>query len=125
MTYKEKIIKFVKLKRDHIKKFGFTYADHKDYKNIRSWSEEKCEFIYNDIVGRITSIYDSRGLSSATCPWCIYHDTECNPCLVCSYGKRHGECLERDSLYERYATQEVKDFFTNEVYRDMIYKIES
>ena len=125
MTYKKKLVKFVKLKRAHIKKFGFVYADHKDYENIRSWPEEMCEWVYNEIVNRITSIYESIGLSDTTCPWCVYHNIESYPCLSCSYGKRYGRCFERGSLYQRYATQEVKDYFTNEVYRDMIYKIES
>ena len=125
MTYKEKLVMFVKLKRAHIKKFGFVYTDHKDYDNIRSWTEENCKKIYRDIVESITRYKESRGLSNLTCPWCIYHENEKgDPCSSCSYGKRHGQCDDKNSLYRKYATREVKDSFTNEVYRDMINKID-
>jgi len=124
ITYKERLVKFVKLKRNHIKKFGFVYADHKDYKDIRSWSEKRCKKIYRDIVDGITSYDGSNGLYNTTCPWCVYHKHEYDQCLLCNYGKRHGECNEKDSLYGKYVTKEVEDSFTNEVYLDMINKID-
>ena len=125
MTYKEKLVKFVKLKKEHIEKFGFVYADHRDYEDIKSWTEEKCKEIYGAIVNNITT--GSYGLSDLTCPWCIYKDPY-NPsclssCSSCFYGKRHGKCLENFSLYRKYATREVKDFFTNEVYICIINEI--
>jgi len=123
MTYKEKLVKFVKLKRNHIKKFGFVYANHIDYKNIRSWPEEKCKTIFNKIVDKIMSYNGVGGLSDLTCPWCVYHGLENDPCLLCSYGKRYGKCEEKGSLYKEYAIVEVKRSLTNEIYRDMIHKI--
>ena len=123
MTYKEKLVMFVKLKRTHIKKFGFVYADHRDYKDIRSWSEERCQWIYNAIVDEIKYCNIAKGLTDLTCPWCVYNERKDNQCLSCSYGKRHGKCLEKNSLYGKYATKEVKRSLTNEVYRDMVNKI--
>ena len=119
-TYKEKLVMFVKLKRNHIKKFGFIYANHKDYKSIRSWSEESCKIVYEEIVSKIMSFHTVKGLSSLTCPWCIYHNSNCAPCY---YGKRYGICSLSNSAYKKYATDDVRESLTNEVYRAMIYKI--
>jgi len=126
MTYKKKLVKFVKLKKVHIEKFGFIYADHRDYEDIKSWTEEKCKEIYSAIVNNIT--IGSHGLSDLTCPWCIYRDLynlSYSPCFSCSYGKRHGECLKNFSSYKKYATIEVKYSLTDKVYQDIINKIES
>jgi len=122
MTYKEKLVKFVKLKNANIRKFGFIYANYKDYKDIRSWSEKNCKIIFNKIVNEIMCPCGIDELSYPTCPWCLYNYLDCP---LCSYGKRHGECPKKDSTYKKYATTEVKKSFTNEVYRDMINKIES
>jgi len=126
-TYKEKLVMFVKLKRNHIKKFNFVYADHRDYRNIRSWSEEKCKDVYNYIVDRIVSPCGTSGVTDSTCPWCIYkgssYTSSYAACVSCYYGKRYGRCLEDDSAYKKYATEEVEESLTNEVYREMIYKI--
>ena len=124
MTYKEKLVKFVKLKKEHIEKFGFVYADHRDYNDIRSWTEKRCKKIYKSIVEGITSHDEYSGLYNTTCPWCVYNEHEDDQCLLCNYGKRHGECNEEDSLYGKYVTKEVRESFTNEVYRDMINKID-
>ena len=123
MTYKEKLVKFVKLKRNHIKKFGFVYADHRDYKDIRSWSEKRCEEIYSKMVNRIMSPNGSKELTGTTCPWCLYNYLYHTACPLCSYGKRHGECPKKDSLYKKYATNEVSKSLTNKVYRNMVNKI--
>jgi len=125
ITYKEKLVMFVKLKKEHIEKFGLIYADDGDYEDIRLWSEEVCKYIYNSIMNRITSCHKPKGLSNTTCPWCVYHDTEYDSCPSCSYGKRHGICDEKNSLYKKYATLDVKKSITNEVYLDIINKIES
>ena len=120
ISHKERLVKFVKLKRANIKKFGFVYTDHKDYDDLRSWPEEECKEIYDIIVLKIMGDFESKGLSYYTCPWCIRYRFNCS---VCSYGKRHGECLKDGSSYRRFSTKEVKESFTNEVYRSMIYKV--
>ena len=120
ITYKEKLVKFVKLKKKHIKKFGFIYVDYKDYKNIRSWPEEICKEIYKKLVSEIVIANLAEGLSSFTCPWCIYHNSVCD---LCYYGKRYGVCAASYSAYKRYNTKEVKEYFTNEIYIDIINEI--
>ena len=120
ISYKERLVKFVKLKRAHIKKFGFVYTDHKDYDDLRSWPEEKCREIYDIIVLKIMGDFESRGLSYYTCPWCVYYRSNC---VSCYYGKRYGICATSKSAYEIYNTREVRESFTNEVYRGIIYKI--
>jgi len=140
MTYKERIIKFVKLKRNHIKKFGFVYADHKDYENIRSWDEKRCKKIYDAIMKNIIYLGASR-LTGATCPWCLYtlygnkqivlysrinfFNICYNNCSKCYYGKRYGECMKLNSVYKKCFTEEIKNSLTNKVYQDMINEIES
>ena len=117
-SYKEKLVKFVKLKGKHIRKFGFIYADHKDYENIRSWSEEKCREIYNRILTRI--IYKGEyGLVEYTCPWCIFNNFYCKECY---YGNRYGICLNPNSAYKKYNITKVKVYFSNKLYRDIIKK---
>jgi len=139
MTYKEKLVMFVKLKRAHIKKFGFVYADYNDYKDIRSWDEKRCKKIHNVIMRNIIYFKASK-LTEATCPWCLYtlygnkqivlysskidfHNRYSSNCNKCYYGKRYGECLKFNSAYKKYATKEVKESLTNKVYRDMVNKI--
>ena len=139
MTYKEKLVMFVKLKKDHIKKFGFVYVDHKDYEDIRSWDEERCKKIY-DVIMKNIMYFGASKLTEATCPWCLYtlygpkqivlynsrlnfFNICSNNCSKCYYGKRYGECMKLNSVYKKCFTDKVKKSLTNKVYQDMINKI--
>ena len=130
MTYKKKLMLFTELKKEHIQKFGIIYADHKDYRNIKTWKNDKCKMIYNTLVKNIN--FGVRGLTDDTCVWCIYNTYKYriyyygqyfDHCDECYYGKRYGECLQVGSLYKKYATSEIKRSFTNKVYKDMINEI--
>lgn len=121
MTNKEKLIKFIELKHDHIKKItGINYAEDYDYDHIKTWSDEDCERVYELLMEEICECYQ-KGISENTCIWCIYNNALCENC---NYGMNHGVCYDNNSLYSKYFSEELKHSLTNEVYRNMIDQIE-
>jgi len=102
MTYKEKIIQFMKIKNSYISSKTLYYVYKEDFDEIKMWSEKLCQKIYESIREYIQSDSDTRSfcMDTSICPWCVkdsfsYEDD----CLECGYGKRHGICRESSSLY--------------------------
>ena len=113
MTYKEKLIKFVEAKNQFIiSKIGLPYADKKDFKDIRKWKEEDCKYIYKDIKHIINNGV-AVSFTIGTCPWCLKYIMNCDKC---GYGKRHGKCLDKYSLFNTYESIRI----TNKDYKKMI-----
>jgi len=93
MTYKQIILDFMREKNAIIHKHTrLLIATKPDMDELKSWPESEHEFIAGCIE-----------LSpSGMCPWCIkeskYHIKTCSKC---SYGKRHGKCVDIKSRWKR------------------------
>lgn len=122
MSDKEKLIKFVLLKNEIIEKeTGIKYVEQEDIDDIQKWKEGECEEIYYELIQTISND-KTYGVGESTCIWCLKN----NPlvCFDCEYGKKHGICFQAGSLYDSYRTDEVMKMFTNEIYKNIIQKIE-
>ncbi len=137
MNDKEKLIKFIQLKNEIIEKeTDLKYITQIDIDIINKWNDNICKRIYTDLTRAINDLGE-KGLTENTCIWCIkdYIDhnniisnikyLECiSTCYGCEYKTQHGKCDESDSLYQKYAVDKVVNLLTNEVYKDMLKKIE-
>ena len=115
--YKDKLIKFLELKNELIyKKIGINYVNKRDIREIKSWEDHECKWIYNIIKNGI--FLGSKDAKGKTCPWCIKY----NDCNNCGYGKRYGICIQfLDSYYEEHLRY-LK--ISNIIYKDIIKEIE-
>ena len=114
MTNKEKLIRLVEIKNSIIHRVSkITYINEKDIKDIRSWPEDDCIKIYNNIIEYVSNPLNKLGhLNSNTCPWCIYYhfiNNSRDRCNACGYGKRHGIC---DEPYSKYKELVYRNSFT-------------
>jgi len=148
MTYKNKLIKFLKIKRNLLYVYSnVKYMTKEDLKEITTWSEEKCNKIYDYITTYINSIpkdnakiydYINRHIKNAynisisnpiqenkVCPWCVYYYyiKKENTCKDCQYGKRNGFCDENNSRYNKLINNEEYTRLTIEDYLFIISKI--
>ncbi len=126
MTGKEKLIKFLQLKNEVIKKeTNINYVGKEDVTEISSWDEDRCGSIYKDIVRTVMDI-DTKGLSSTTCPWCVAYRKHCGGdggCTLCNYGQRNGNCYNTQSLYRRQIRKAQTSFdilLSNRTYKNII-----
>ena len=121
MKYQEKLIKFIQLKNELIKKeTKLYYIDDYDIDTVKGWFEKSCKNIYKILKDNIKYI-GSNGLTELTCIWCIHNKED--TCYKCEYGFHHGICSHEGSLYDKIIT--ARKLFTSQVYMDMIKKIES
>ncbi len=121
MTYKQKIIEFVKLKNAIIEDLtGVNYITLQDITDIQKWLEDSCERIYKRLEYVIfkESIH---GVYTDACPWCIKYGVHC---YSCEYKTNHGRCGEKDSLFVKYKKPGVDTLFSNVTYRGILRKIE-
>ena len=125
MTYKEKLIKFVKIKDKIIKeKTGINYINELDIQEIREWDEETCKKIYSRFTISINT-YFVHDLSIGTCPWCLKSTVnDVHDCKDCEYGKRHGMCDDDGSLFSKYISKWEVGFITNDMYMKILKDIE-
>lgn len=126
MNDKEKIIKFLEMKNEIIKKESkINYIDKEDIEDVKSWSNKKCKTIYQYITDQI-HIKKVYGIGFSTCPWCILCNIyKVKGCTDCGYGERHGECGYGDSLYDLYrSVYLIENVLTNKVYKNILKTIE-
>jgi hypothetical protein len=76
------------------------FFNKEDEEEIRGWSKNKIKIIessFQDILCVTDSII---------CPWCILSYNNFFICCTCSYGKRHGHCLnDMSSQYRQASTK--------------------
>ena len=126
MTYKEKLIEFIRAKNSLIyKNLNIYYIKTEDVIEIKNWSEKDCKKVYNTIKNYINN-YESKGYyDTLTCPWCIYyHIKKYTTCYECKYGKRHGICNKNNSLYDKLSKNNQNKLFNKHKYKEVIDKIE-
>ena len=128
MNYQEKLIKFVQLKNEIIEKeIDIKYVNQEDIDNIKKWDNIICEEIYVELISAIKS-FGRKGLNDDTCIWCIKkyieYEYRREACDNCEYKINHGECGNNDSTYNKYSQDNVIKLLTNDVYRNMLKKIE-
>ncbi len=128
MNYQEKLIKFVQLKNEIIEKESdIKYIVQEDIDIIKKWDNIICEKIYVELISEIKS-FGRNGLADDTCIWCLkkYIESGCrgDDCDDCEYKINHGECGDNGSSYIKYSNKKVETLLTNEVYKDMLKKIE-
>jgi len=130
VTYKKKLIQFVKIKNLIITTISYvTYADEGDIDDIKSWSEKVCKEIYEFMIeyfNHNSDDYFGYSIYIVTCPWCIYyrhikHNKDCNRC---SYGKRNGICNSSGSIYKRLLCAEAFSSLTKDKYKKIMDVIE-
>ena len=130
MTYKEKLIQFVKIKNSIITTISYvTYADKDDVSDIKSWPEKVCKEIYKfmtEYFNHNDDDYFGYSIYIITCPWCIYyrHIKHGKNCDECGYGKRNGICNSSGSMYKRLLCAEVFIPLTKNKYKEIIDIIE-
>lgn len=107
MKTKEKIIKFMELKQAKIHSLyqkkdivNIPFFTAEDHAIIEKWTEKKAKEVWNIMKQNIKDIpYECIGLISEVCPFCVYHNLDCNKC---NYAKNHGEeCEDLNSLCEK------------------------
>jgi hypothetical protein len=115
---KEKLIEFIILKHNIIKKFfNIDYVNKYDVKEIEKWNIKRCDKIYTQIKNNILT-KNVMDIGSSTCPWCILYNIDCEKC---SYHKRH---VHEKSFICNIATVKSFSQLTNDVYKYIINKIE-
>ncbi len=130
MTYKEKLIEFMKIKNSYTSSRTLYYMDKKDFNEIKSWSEKLCQKIYKAIVNYIYDNYNTHtfNINTRTCPWCIidsfFKYNSLYDCFKCGYGKRHGICNEYNSLYYKLSKLNKFSILTIHKYKEIINNIE-
>ena len=130
MTYKEKIVEFIIAKNALVSLYTeLDYITNEDIEEIKSWSEEDCGIVYENMAKHIIRSFN-RPIStsmedSTTCPWCVYsskirrHDN----CNECGYGKRNGICDKFSSKYRQIVDEGGFAFIRKEDYLHIIDKI--
>jgi len=100
MNYKNELIEIMNMKCEALAEVvDVEYFDDFDTIVIKSWSDEVCKEIYNQIEHCVQcgGSNDDAGI----CPFCvcstIVHGRE--NCLQCPYGFNHGLCNSKDSHY--------------------------
>ncbi len=93
LTSKDKLLRFLQLKQDIIKKrFKINYMLKADFDEVKSWDELDCEIT-------VSNIAEDHETDEETCAWCIIEEMKCSNC---GYGKRNKICTEDDSArYDR------------------------
>ena len=132
-TSKEKLIMFIKLKNERIKKItNIDYINNEDIEDIKNWDPEICDKVYKILKININNIpkYNFSGL---TCPWCIiyykidynYDYDEYGYCdSDCGYLLRHGYCYKKGSLYKNICDKHITKNLDRDFYCNIIERIE-
>ena len=103
------------------------YFTDSDKGTIYSWNEEKARYILSRIIRAVEE--GGSGLSSDTCPFCIYYDNIPNnvsTCESCKYGENHGVCPMLDSDYNTIHNMlptYSSNIFTNDWYKRILRSI--
>ena len=126
LTYKQKLLRFINLKASLIKKtnINIDYINDGDREDILSWPDEECKRIYEIIRENIENGFS--GLYGETCPWC-YRSWACSK-EQCSYAQRHGVCTnsaEKNDWCRIIDGIDHETLFSNEIYKHIIFQIES
>ena len=131
MTYKEKLIMFLKTKDLVIYKYSnLEYTDRKDIYEIENWSEDICFSVYEHIVKYIIGYINSgtdNFYHAQTCPWCVYYFNikGHKNCSLCKYGKRNGVCSNHSSRYRKLTEAEALVPLNKNKYIEIIDGIEN
>jgi len=107
MSAKEKLKLLMGFKARRIWLLGakswYLYYTPQDAKEIDSWDEDNAEDVWEDICTAVEGDFSCEmGLSSATCPWCVFWEMACKKC---GYAKRHGRCGNLRSDWFRIITE--------------------
>ena len=104
MKEKEKLMEFLRLKRQMLaKKYnvqGEDYIEDDVIEKIREWNESSS--VWNELKDNIRRICIARlnnSLSQDTCPFCIKHKLHC---AICEYGRKYRICLEKSSRFQKF-----------------------
>jgi len=77
------------------------YMTTEDYDDLANWDREDYIKYLENILYAIRD--SSNQNDSKYCPWCSkYLDMITDDCMGCTYGKRHGFCLEDDNCDSTY-----------------------
>jgi len=127
MTYKEKLIMFLKTKDLVIYKYSnLEYIDRKDIYEIENWTKNACSQVYKYIVKHIN--YSVGAIPHAeTCPWCVYYFNikDYKDCSSCKYGERNGVCSNPSSRYKKLTVAGAFTLLTKNKYIEIINGIEN
>ena len=128
MTYREKLIEFIKMKDLIVHKTSsMEYVNEKDMEDIQSWSEKTCLDIYKHMTKFvIEDDNDDEELDYNTCPWCIKYlvMNSHNDCTSCRYGSRHGICSKIHSKYRELHHRQAFYSLDKAKYREILNSIE-
>ena len=117
MTHKERIIKYMEMKRDVSLPI---YFNDEDKDEIKNWPPNLSQEIWEDITKKfpLDPLFPKLLFIGEHCPFCIHSVTLTDEvrCEDCGYGKRHGICDEPGSDYGKVRsttkgdTQPIIDF---------------
>lgn len=140
-VFQSMLIEFMEEKQKIIttelgEEFDTSYFNDKDKQIIETWSEKDCKDVWDRIVESIIECEES-GLTTPTCPFCIYPDLqpdysdstyECK--TECEYSKNHGVCCANQSdfriicaEFNRMGNVNHHPEFPNSTYVEIIKKI--
>ncbi len=128
--YQKKIVYFMWAKHKQLKKFGVVsnYMTEEIEKDVLNWLDGKAKRVYNEMKLNICELYNSSGLGTTTCSYCIYTGFVHG---VCFYGKVQGICTwSMKSVYHCIRTEldengyNTINVLTNKFYRKLIKEIE-
>jgi len=115
---RKKLIKYIELKTKLIKElFDIEYTNKDDIKEVKKWTEIKCNKIYEKIKDHIM-IGHVESIGTWSCPWCIANNVICSNC---NYYKRHEDderCICKVSIDPHPSR------LTNKMYKNIIKIIE-
>lgn len=107
LTFKQLLISFCKDKQKILDKAlnkETKLFNEEDFEDIGSWDEQECKRILNQIIYYLLGLDNIN--DNNVCPWCLKRGFN-RSCNNCSYGKRHGDCMEDDSTYNTICNYET------------------
>jgi len=129
MKYAEMLVVFMLAKAVKIAeatgiKFGELYFAEEDTKELLALSEDKAKATYMWLKESVAVGYN--GLNERVCPFCQIANFNCTEC---NYGKRHKECMEKGSDFDRITDKILETSFVsttlpNEFYKKVIEELE-
>lgn len=93
VTPQQRIVRFLECKQELIEDLTeLQYITEEDLLEVITWDTGFCDSYIEALLP------PSPLLSPTSCPWCEKWKVVCSSC---GYGRRHGECLEAGSDYQK------------------------
>ena len=110
MTTQEKIVKFMRLKQEAIKRTGchYDYMTHEIEIDVLSWSDEDAHKVWNGLVDHIMN-YSAISIVSYTCPYCF---------LILSKTEANTIDSIKNFFHKNYIS--IDEILSNDIYRNII-----